>query len=347
MSQTRLLAASAAFVATASTLAAATTYTVALVPAQSNLNTSTTVSAPIAGTFIGNYDATTNPGGTQTRPGLFGGSGNNPINYAASLGAGGDVASHPTGGFTLVVDQSLLTFSISGLVVNMLGSTSGSIDTTITINYDSFHTVAPNAIFPGGFTVPIPLGAGSIDELNASQTGAAIGGVLVPQGKGVYQFVAAVPVDLLATFTFNGQVFGGTPIPFVLPLTGTIDFSGENVTLSLSGEQTFSQQQPIDPPVAFTDQALDLPTVLPPGGTAHLLFSGSTNSISADADISFNLFADALPVYTPGDLNGDGVVGPADLAILLGAWGTPGPGDLNGDGVVGPQDLALLLGNWS
>ena len=75
MSQTRLLAASAAFVATASTLAAATTYTVALVPAQSNLNTSTTVSAPIAGTFIGNYDATTNPGGTQTRPGLFGGSG--------------------------------------------------------------------------------------------------------------------------------------------------------------------------------------------------------------------------------------------------------------------------------
>lgn len=48
------------------------------------------------------------------------------------------------------------------------------------------------------------------------------------------------------------------------------------------------------------------------------------------------------------DFNGDGVVGPADLAALLGAWG-PNPGhplDLNGDGEVGPPDLAQLLGAW-
>ena len=48
------------------------------------------------------------------------------------------------------------------------------------------------------------------------------------------------------------------------------------------------------------------------------------------------------------DLNGDGVVGSADLAILLAAWGqNPGhPADLNGDGVVGSADLAILLGYW-
>ncbi len=48
----------------------------------------------------------------------------------------------------------------------------------------------------------------------------------------------------------------------------------------------------------------------------------------------------------PADLDGDGAVGGADLAILLSAWGGPGPADLDGDGVVGGADLAILLGAW-
>ena len=52
-----------------------------------------------------------------------------------------------------------------------------------------------------------------------------------------------------------------------------------------------------------------------------------------------------------GDLDGDGSVGPGDLAILLGNWGpcaNPNdcPADLDGDGTVGAADLAFLLGNW-
>ena len=47
------------------------------------------------------------------------------------------------------------------------------------------------------------------------------------------------------------------------------------------------------------------------------------------------------------DLDGDGRVNAADLAILLGAWGTDGAGDLDGDGAVCAADLALLLGAWS
>lgn len=46
-----------------------------------------------------------------------------------------------------------------------------------------------------------------------------------------------------------------------------------------------------------------------------------------------------------GDINGDGVVGPADLAELLAAWGTPA-GDLDGDGVVGGSDIGILLSGW-
>jgi hypothetical protein len=59
----------------------------------------------------------------------------------------------------------------------------------------------------------------------------------------------------------------------------------------------------------------------------------------------------------PGDFNGDGVVGPDDLAELLAQWGECGKGDSctadiappppdGGDGIVGPADLAQLLANW-
>ena len=48
------------------------------------------------------------------------------------------------------------------------------------------------------------------------------------------------------------------------------------------------------------------------------------------------------------DINGDGVVDGADLARVLGAWGTSASGgDLNGDGIVDGADLALVLANWT
>jgi hypothetical protein len=49
----------------------------------------------------------------------------------------------------------------------------------------------------------------------------------------------------------------------------------------------------------------------------------------------------------PADLDGDGVVGPADLSILLIAWGTiSGKADIDGDGMVGSSDLGSLLIAW-
>lgn len=49
-----------------------------------------------------------------------------------------------------------------------------------------------------------------------------------------------------------------------------------------------------------------------------------------------------------GDINGDGIVNGADLALVLGAWGTSDTAtDLNDDGTVNGADLALVLGAWS
>jgi Dockerin type I domain len=58
---------------------------------------------------------------------------------------------------------------------------------------------------------------------------------------------------------------------------------------------------------------------------------------------------ESITLSVAADLNGDGTVNAADLAILLGAWG-PCAGcdaDLNGDGTVDAPDLAILLGAWS
>lgn len=53
------------------------------------------------------------------------------------------------------------------------------------------------------------------------------------------------------------------------------------------------------------------------------------------------------PSSNPLDLNNDGTVSAADLAILLGQWGAPGTADFNNSGTVDAADLASLLGGWT
>jgi 1,4-alpha-glucan branching enzyme len=56
---------------------------------------------------------------------------------------------------------------------------------------------------------------------------------------------------------------------------------------------------------------------------------------------------DAPPPTNASDLNSDGRVDAADLALLLNAWGSAkGPADINRDGAVNGVDLAILLGQW-
>jgi hypothetical protein len=57
--------------------------------------------------------------------------------------------------------------------------------------------------------------------------------------------------------------------------------------------------------------------------------------------------AEPAVIACTGDLDGDGSVLGADLALLLGAWGTADAiADLNEDGTVDGADLAIMLGAW-
>ena len=48
----------------------------------------------------------------------------------------------------------------------------------------------------------------------------------------------------------------------------------------------------------------------------------------------------------PGDIDGDQVVGPADLGMLLSLWGQPGNADIDQNGTTDAADLGTILANW-
>jgi hypothetical protein len=85
------------------------------------------------------------------------------------------------------------------------------------------------------------------------------------------------------------------------------------------------------------------------GGTRVMAYNPSTLSertIINQSGANFRFVEEiSLSSPCPGDLTSDGVVDGADLAVVLGAWGSP-VADLDGNGVTNGADLSILLGSW-
>ncbi len=83
-----------------------------------------------------------------------------------------------------------------------------------------------------------------------------------------------------------------------------------------------------------------------PLGAGDYTFWAQETSLTVD-DWSVTLVINELQAPCPGDLNGDGSVGGADLGLFLTSWGdSPCAADLNGDGTCNGADLGVLLGAW-
>jgi len=82
----------------------------------------------------------------------------------------------------------------------------------------------------------------------------------------------------------------------------------------------------------------------PDGSTAYLTTRYGGSTVGVPNLWAVDLSNAAAPC--PADLDADGVVASADLAIFLGNWGVAGQADVNGDGSVGSEDLSILLGSW-
>ncbi len=169
-------------------------------------------------------------------------------------------------------------------------------------------------------------------------TATPAGGTLVDEG---FLFVSGT-----SKLVVNGG-FTHTPTAVLTVATG----AAGQIIVDASGLLTLTGVVQVSNGPGYTPVAGDQ-IVLADGSARIGQFSTITTCEASDL---FYTPTQAVYVYGEdtgifGDLNGDGFVGPADLALLLGSWGACSDlccqADLDLSGDVGPADIALLLGSW-
>jgi len=312
------------------------------------LTLSGNMSTDLEGSLIGDWDADTNPDGTQTLPGVWGGSGNNPIPITMTLAVGFNGTSVPEGTLNLDIQDKGNTATVSNLDWNVLGEELMTASMTATALYETFRSVNPDSLFPGGIPIEFPIGEGYITACALLQSGPGVGTANpVDDQPGVHALEVAVPVtmDLLIVTEALGEL--PLQLPLMLLIEGTHHIGDANDMLMISASSFLNETTDL-PPEPLPTIPMELPTVLPPGDNAGVLINLTPSTVSTTVEIDADLTA--MRPYGPiGDLNGDGIVGTDDLLAILAAYGTcPGcPEDLNGDGIVNVNEILIIIDNWT
>ncbi len=268
-------------------------YDFVVVPTSSDLNVNVTLQAFTDGTLIGNYDPTTNPGGTRTKPGLhpFGFAGNHPVPVQVNPLVQGNVQSQPVGTFSMVFHPAANQIILLGLASDLLPSRTVSLPANATLVFDTFTTRSPTSTYPGG-SYPVPLGDIAVRSLTIMQTDEPAVGTLTPLGGNRYAFAVAPMVRLYVYADLQGTVLETTSNPSPLMLTGEVEILGDTArVLSVNAIDWSDVDTPREPIPQF---AMDLPTVLPPGGVAHLLFNLTLNEVRSGVRGTFTISADGV-----------------------------------------------------
>ncbi len=259
--------------AAAASSANAQSFSFSLQDALSSTNIGANFAIDLPGAGIGDFDAASNPGGTSTCTNLFGACNNTSIAFTNSLEIDSVFAGSPSGSFAASVDTAAGVAVVSNFIASPLGKDSGGADLTLNLLYNTFRTTQPNSLFVGGFNLPLPLGQVAVDNLLLVQTADAAG-VLTPTAvNGVYDFAALLPTELSFEIDFLGSATQVGPLPFPLPVVGTLDLRNPQAQLTLTVDA--SGKQTIPNPLGgqtFEDIPLGLPTILPPGSVANLVF---------------------------------------------------------------------------
>ena len=319
----------------------------------SNATISATTDVDASGFLIGDYDADSNPEGTQTRPGLFGGSGNQPIDTLTVLGSSTTLDAMPAGGMRIQLDTLGGTGEIDGFMIDLLNGESASTDLSVTIGFDTFRTFDPGFLYLGGVPITIPLGeVGSISSATLTQAGDAFITLAPADVPEAFEVAGVVPATLDMTIAFG--LPGGEPtafpiadLPVLVPISGRLEVLGNgNASLMLSATpDPITDEIPIDG-VDLPEIPFELPTL--GDATAGVLFTLSPQSIAFDASIALTINATGSPAACAADLTGDGVLDFFDVSAFLGAYSAMDPAaDFDGNGVFDFFDVSAFLGAFS
>ncbi len=187
------------------------------------------------------------------------------------------------------------------------------------------------------FTDPVLTYAHEGFSCSGSVTGGHVyRGCAIPELRGTY-FFADFCRDFIRSFRIeNGAAVDVMDRPELTPIGASVS------SVTSFGEDAFGE-------LLIVSQGGRIHRVVRDGPPLN---DCNANGVEDACDIASGTSQDADMDGVPdacqcqADLNGDGVVGPSDLAALLGQWGTNDEADLDGSGVVGPSDLAMLLGAW-
>jgi hypothetical protein len=266
-------------------------------------NTATT-----SGTLIGDWDATNNPTGTRTKPGLFGSFGDteNVSVNVNTLGASlsGNLNTRSSGGYRLTLDTNNNTLVMENFASNFLASGPASLPISVSLSTETFRTRNPTSLFPG-VPITLPIGSANLSELSVVQVGASAG-TLTPTGANTYDFTVATLVNLSASFDVLGNVLtlpGQAPLPFAL--TGSLTILGNTAVINSITPIDLEQSQ--RPNQALPQIPLALPSL---GGTpANVLLDLTLSNIGVDVSGTLTSVANGVLVPAPAAMSLLGVAG--------------------------------------
>ena len=298
----------------------------------------------LPGSLIGDYDEVINPTGTLTRPGLFGGSGNQPVPLDMTPVLDGVIDAQPTGSYQLALDLEALTATISNFELDALGAIPASLGLSIELDFDNFRTFQPDSLFPG-VPLTVPVGDGTITVLTIEQDAPAPVANLVLLSPNQYSFSLLVPATITLETEVLGQPLAIPPLAMVLALEGELVVDGNQIAITQAFEQVASNEVTDIPNSEFSDIPFPAPTVLPPGQTANLLLSGVVESLTFDLDLN-SVLSGAGILATAGDTNNDGDINLLDVAPFVDALlsgNYVAAADINCDGTVNLLDVAPFI----
>ncbi len=315
---------------------------------QSSISIDSETSIANTGNLTGNHDTESNPDGTITIPGLWGGSGNQEIPIAFDSGTSINGSSNPTGFMAIEPFSEQDLAIVYGLSMDLLNTSTIPVTLTITLDYQSFHTENPTAVYPGGIPIELPIAEISLDSCLVEQTKSTTA-TWESVGDDTFSLNAIVPVLVSMQATYEGQALPLTPMNAAMVISGEMEYTvnGSRLELSIQIDEGDVVDLPGDnplPPFPFS-----MPTIVPPGSFADVLITLLPESTSFGLSLNGTVVAEADLETLPCDVTGDGVIDTNDILGVLASWGScqECPADTNNDDVVDVDDVLSVLGCWS